>query len=358
MAELIRSGPHERTFGDSGVVHAVTSIDDVARASGVSTATVSRALRGLPHVSESTRTRIREIADELGYVASSSASGLASGRTMAMGLVAPSVSRWFYTTVIEGVDAVLREANYDLILYNLASRGGDRERVFHRSILRKRTDALIAVGMDFAPDEREQLLSVGHPVVMIGGPVKGLRHIGIDERRVARAATEHLIALGHRDIAHLGGNDDDGLNRAVPRERRLGFLDAMGAANLPVNDDWLLSGRFSLTSSRAVVAQLFARPGPRPTAIFASSDEMAMGAMLAAYDSGIAIPRDLSVIGIDNHDLAASFGLTTIAQDPYEHGTRGARILLDDLAGRPLASKRWLKADAKLLLRASTARPS
>jgi LacI family repressor for deo operon, udp, cdd, tsx, nupC, and nupG len=334
----------------------VTSIDDVARASGVSIATVSRALRGLPNVSEPTRERIRGIADELGYVASSSASGLASGRTLTMGLVAPSVSRWFYTTVIEGVDAALREANYDMILYNLASRGGDRERVFHRSILRKRTDALIAVGMDFSADEREQLLTVGHPLMMIGGPVRGLRHIGIDERGVARAATRHLIDLGHRDIAHLGGDDDEGLNRRVPEDRRSGFVDAMRGAGIHVPEERLLSGHFSLAASRDVMNEVFARPGPRPTAVFASSDEMAIGTILAAGDAGLRVPGDLSVIGIDNHDLGASFGLTTMAQDPYEHGERGARILLAELAGGAPAKTTSLRANAVLLERNSTAR--
>ena len=337
-------------------MQAVTSIDDVARASGVSIATVSRALRGLPNVSEPTRARIRGIADELGYVASSSASGLASGRTLTMGLVAPSVSRWFYTTVIEGVDAALRQANYDMILYNLASRGGDRERVFHRSILRKRTDALIAVGMDFSADEREQLLTVGHPLMMIGGPVRGLRHIGIDERGVAQTATQHLLDLGHRDIAHLGGDDDEGLNRRVPEDRTTGFLETMRTAGITVPPDRLLSGHFSLPASRDVMNQVFARPGPRPTAVFASSDEMAIGTILAAGDSGIRVPQELSVIGIDNHDLAASFGLTTMAQDPYEHGERGARILLSELAGGAHPSKTSLKAKAELLIRNSTAR--
>ena len=335
----------------------VTSIDDVAHASGVSIATVSRALRGLPNVSEATRQRIQGIADELGYVASSSASGLASGRTLAMGVVAPSVSRWFYTTVIEGIDSALRDANYDMILYNLASRGGDRERVFHRSILRKRTDALIAVGMDFTAAEREQLLSLGHPTIMIGGPVRGIRHIGIEERGVAQEATEYLINLGHRDIAHIGGDDDEGLNRQVPLGRRRGFLDAMKAAGIPTRDDWMMSGGFSLQVSRAVINELLDRPGPRPTAIFANSDEMAIGAMLAAMDHGISIPAELSVIGIDNHDLSESFGLTTMAQDPYEQGSLGARILLDDLTGGPLSRKTSVRATARLLRRRSTAPP-
>jgi len=245
-----------------------------------------------------------------------------------------------------------------MILYNLASRGGDRERVFHRSILRKRTDALIAVGMDFSADEREQLLTVGHPLMMIGGPVRGIRHIGVDERAVARAATQHLLDLGHRDIAHLGGDDDEGLNRRVPEDRRSGFLDAMTSAGIAVPEERLLSGHFTLPASRDVMNEFFGRPGRRPTAVFASSDEMAIGTILAAGDSGLRVPEDISVIGIDNHDLAESFGLTTMAQDPYEHGERGARILLDELANGPRARAISLRAKAELLVRTSTAPPA
>ena len=308
-------------------------------------------------MSDSTRSRIQGVADRLGYVASSSASGLASGRTLAMGVVAPSVSRWFYTTVLEGIDAALRDANYDMILYNLASRGGDRERVFHRSILRKRTDALIAIGMDFSADEREQLLSLGHPTIMIGGPVRGIRHVGIDERGVARAATDYLIRLGHREIAHLGGDDDEGLNREVPNGRRNGYRDALEAAGIVPHEEWMVSGRFSLTASREVTRELLGRPGPRPTAIFANSDEMAIGAILAAGDMGLRVPQDISVMGIDNHDLSESFGLTTMAQDPYEQGRLGARILLDDLSGGPLSRKTSVRAQAHLIERTSTAAP-
>ena len=332
----------------------MTSIDDVARAAGVSTATVSRALRGLPNVSEPTRARIKAIAEELGYVASSNASGLASGRTDTIGVAVPSVSRWFYTTVLEGVDAALREANFDMILYNLASRDGDRERAFHRSLLRKRTDGLIAVGVDFTGPEREQLLSVGHPIIAIGGPVPGIRNIGVDDRAVARLATEHLIGLGHRDILHLGGADDEGLNKRLPVDRRQGFLDAMESAKLPVRDEWLLTGKFSPEVSREVMAEVFATAGPRPTAVFASSDEMAFGVMLAAQQAGIRVPDDVSVIGIDNHDMSVTYGLTTMAQDPYVHGMLGARLLLDELRdGRP-TRRTSIRADAELLVRSST----
>jgi DNA-binding LacI/PurR family transcriptional regulator len=337
-------------------VSAVTGIEEVARATGVSTATVSRALRGLPNVSEKTRARVRTAADELGYVASSSASGLASGRTRAMGVVVPSVSRWFYTTVLAGVDAELRAASYDMILFNLGGPGGDRERVFHRSILRKRTDALLALCLDFTADERFELASTGHPTIVVGGPVRGLRSVGIDERGTARRATEYLIGLGHREIAHLGGQDEEGLNRQVPVGRMHGFEDALRIAGIPARPDWIIPGHFSLPSSRAAINALLDRPGPRPTAVFAGSDEMAIGAILAAHDHGLAVPGDLSVIGIDNHDFAESFGLTTMAQDPFEQGAVAARILLDELGGASPRA-RSLRMPVTLIERVSAAPP-
>lgn len=334
----------------------MTGIDDVARASGVSTATVSRALRGLPNVSEHTRERIRLTAEKLGYVPSSSASGLATGRTKAMGVVVPSVSRWFYTSVLEGIDAELRAASYDLILFNLGGRNGDRDRVFHRSILRKRTDALIALCLDFTDDEREQLLLTQHPVIIVGGPVRGLRHIGIDERAVARKATEHLIGLGHRRILHIGGEDDDGLNQRVPLARRQGYRDAMTAAGLEVRPGWSLQGKFSLGRSRDAVARFLSTSDTRPTAIFAASDAMAVGAMLAVREHGLSVPHDISVIGIDDDDLAAPFGLTTMAQDPYAQGRTAVGLLLDELAGKP-GRVTSVRAPAHLVVRTSTAPP-
>ncbi len=273
-----------------------------------------------------------------------------------MGVVVPSVSRWFYTTVIEGVDAELRAASYDMILFNLGGHRGDRERVFHRSILRKRTDALLAMCLDFTAEERHQLASLGHPTIVVGGPVKGLRSVGIDEKSTARAATEHLIQLGHTAIAHVGGEDEEGLNRQVPVGRLHGFQQAMRSAGLPVRQDWIIPGGFSLPASRAAMGELLDRPGPRPTAVFAASDEMAFGVILAAQDRGLSVPGDLSVIGIDNHDYAESFGLTTMAQNPFDQGATATRILLDELAGAD-ARNRSLRCPVELIVRNSTAAP-
>ncbi|GAA4174113.1 LacI family DNA-binding transcriptional regulator [Gryllotalpicola koreensis] len=333
----------------------MTSIDDVARASGVSTATVSRALRGLPNVSAATREAVLATADALGYVVSSSASGLATGRTLAMGVVVPNVSRWFYATVLEGIDAELRRVGYDTILFNLGLKGEDRERVFHRSILRKRTDAVIALCLDFTPSEREQLASLGHPTIVVGGPVNGLRHLGIDELAVARAATDHLIGLGHRAIGHLAGHPEHGLNKRVPRRRRRGYELAMAAAGLPVRPEWIEPSDFDIAGGREAALRMLGRSS-RPTALFAASDEMAIGAILAARELGIEVPGELSVVGIDNHALAETFGLTTIAQDPFGQGRLAAELMLAELAGEPPRTD-LIDVPTALIERASTAPP-
>ncbi len=334
----------------------MTSIDDVARASGVSTATVSRALRGLPNVSPATREVVRQAADDLGYVPSAGAAGLASGRTLAMGAVVPSVSRWFYTAVLEGVDHELRAASYDLILFNLGGRGGDRSRVFHRSILRKRTDALVALCLDFNAEERRQLTSTGHPTIVVGGPVRGLRHIGIDDLGVAHAGTRHLIDLGHADIALLAGEDEEGLNRSVPRARRAGWERALTSAGLPVRQDRVLLGRFDVETSRRAIDAMLDADEPHPTAIFAGSDEMAMGAMLSLWAHGLQVPRDISVVGIDGHPLSRAFSFSTFAQDPFAQGAAAARMLLDVLAGRRTAP-RSVRHPVRFVDRGSTAPP-
>ena len=131
--------------------HTGVSIEDVAAAAGVSTATVSRAVRGLPKVSPATREKILEVAGNLGYVASSSASGLATGRTKTIGVLAPFVSRWFFSKAIEGADRELHARHYNLSLFNLGGHGSNRERLFSKTMVYKQIDALLVLCMALSP---------------------------------------------------------------------------------------------------------------------------------------------------------------------------------------------------------------
>lgn len=330
-------------------------IDDVAASLGVSTATVSRALRGLPGVSEETRARVTTAAAALGYVPSSAARGLATGRTMAMGVLVPAINRWYFSAVLDGVDRRLRAAGYDLIVFSLGGSGANRERVFHRSILRKRIDALLVMCMHLTEEERLALQELEYPSISVGGALEGVRHVGIDDARAAADAVEYLISLGHTSIAHMRGGGSFDIDFEVPRLREQAFRRTMQLHGLAVREEWSAFGDFRFTTARVAALTLLADPTDRPTAVFCSSDEMAFGVLRAAAELGIDVPGELSVIGIDDHEFAEPMGLTTIRQDPEDQGAFAADLLLGELTRGAAADYPPSRPHA-LVERASTGR--
>jgi LacI family repressor for deo operon, udp, cdd, tsx, nupC, and nupG len=335
----------------------VPGINEVALLAGVSTATVSRALSGNGHVSASTKSRVKAAAFELGYVVSSNASSLATGRTKNIGVVIPFLNRWFFSSVVEGAEQSLLSHGYDLTLYNLSGSGDERRSVFEHFLLRKRVDAVIAVSLELSANEVASLLDMNKPIVGVGGPLPGVQTLSIDDVRVARLATEHLLSLGHRAIAHIGGNDDVELDFHLPTNRRVGYEAALGASGIPVDPELFAEADFTLQGGYRAAKQLLGNPRKRPTAVFAASDEMAIGTILAARDLGLNVPNDVSVIGVDDHELAEFFGLSTVAQYPAEQGRRAVEILMDQLhpARRTPAENFPLRFE--LIVRSSTSAP-
>jgi DNA-binding LacI/PurR family transcriptional regulator len=336
----------------------VPGIEEVARRAGVSAATVSRALSGRGPVSAATRERVREAADELGYVVSSSASALATGRMRNVGVVIPFLNKWFYGAVLEGAESALLAHGYDLTLYNLGGSVDERRSVFEHFLLRKRVDAVIAVSLELTENEVQRLHDMHKPMVGVGGPLPGVRTLSIDDIAVSRLATEHLIGLGHRRIAHIGGDRSLEMDFHVPTNRRLGYEAALGAAGIPAGDAWYRTGNFTIQGGHAAATELLGSRHDRPTAIFAASDEMAIGAILAARDLGLDVPRDISVVGIDDHDLAPFFGLTTVAQYPTLQGRMAVDVLMTELhPGHPEPESFDTPLPFDLVVRSSTAPP-
>jgi LacI family transcriptional regulator, repressor for deo operon, udp, cdd, tsx, nupC, and nupG len=336
--------------------HTGVSIEDVAADAGVSTATVSRAVRGLPRVSPATREKILAVAESLGYVASSSASGLATGRTKTIGVLAPFVSRWFFSKAIEGADRELHARQYNLSLFNLGGHGSNRERLFSKTMVYKQIDALLVLCMALSHDEIEHLQKIDIPLVIVGGHVEECPYIGIDDYAAASTAVRHLIDLGHTDIALLHGDDETDLNFDVPRVRIQAFQDVMHGAGLPVRPEWDVWGDFTVHSGQEAFRRLWAVAGPKPTALFCASDEMAMGVIFEANKAGVRVPEDLSVIGIDDHDFSDAMGLTTVGQHPDQQAELGTKMLLDELNGMA-GSVHSVVAPHRLIVRRTTAPP-
>jgi len=288
------------------------SIEDVARRAGVSIATVSRALRGLPDVATATRDRVLAAAAELDYVASPFAARLASGRTNTVGLVVPFISRWYFGEVIDAVETTLRMAGFDLLLYNLGDEAG-RARFFERMPMRKRVDAVLIASLVLAENEIDALLTLGCPLGSLGLEHDNFLSTSIDDAAGARVAAQHLLALGHRRIATIGGDPDDPMRITPPLRRREGFRSALREAGIEPDPQLEQLGYFTLAGGLEACDRLLALP-ERPTAIFAESDEMAFGAIRSLRLHGLRVPEDVALIGFDDHVTAEVLDLSTIRQ--------------------------------------------
>lgn len=340
-------------------------IADVARAAGVSTATVSRALRGLPNVTEATRERVRAVAEALGYVASPSAASLASGRTRTIGLISPWINRWFFANVIEGAERELRRHGFDVLLYTFDARRRTARPRVDPDVLRRRVDGVLVVGMPLADDEVVALQSLEVPMVCVGWGRPADVTVRLDDHGTATTAVRHLLDLGHRRIAHVTGSADDVAPESPPVRRAQGWRDALVEAGAVTGGDLdalLVRADFRIAGARAAVLPLLTEratgqgAGADVTAVLAASDEMAMGVVLAARDVGLAVPQDLSVMGIDGHDLGELVGLTTMAQPAAEQGATAARMVLDMSADVPVPRETIVAT--VLVRRTSTAPPS
>ncbi|TAM92355.1 MAG: LacI family transcriptional regulator [Jatrophihabitans sp.] len=328
------------------------SIEDVARLAGVSIATVSRALRGLPDVATATRDRVLDAATELHYVASPFAARLASGRTATVGLVVPWVNRWFFAEVIDKVETALRTSGYDLLLYNLGDARG-RGRFFEQLPMRKRVDAMLIASLVMDEQEFTALGALPYPVGLLGMRRPGFLSTCIDDVAGARTAVEHLLERGHRRIGLIGGDADDPMRYTPPLSRHDGYRDALAAAGIEADPQLEAVGYFTVEGGAEAAARLLALPH-RPSAIFAESDEMAYGALRSIARAGLRVPEDVAVIGFDDHVLAELMDLSTIRQPVAAQALDITTRLLAAVADPDLVDTEAVTMPTELIVRATT----
>jgi DNA-binding LacI/PurR family transcriptional regulator len=334
----------------------VSAIGDVARAAGVSKSTASRALSGRGYVSAGTRDRVVEVAQSMGFVASTNAASLKSGQTRNVGVVIPFLNRWFFAELLEGIESALIAAGYDLTLYQVSPNSEQRRKLFEYFLVRKRVDAIVAIGIALTPPEVERLTALGKPIVGIGGEIEGIATLSIDDVGVSRIMTEHVIELGHTRIMHFAGDLTEKMDFGVHAQRLRGYHDAMADAGLEAS---YRETAFTTPGGYALAHAVLADAATRPTAIVAGCDEVAIGAIVAARELGIRVPEDLSVTGVDDHDLAEMFALTTVRQSPDRQGALAVELIMDELV-RSVPARRGspLAFPVEVVVRSSTAAPS
>lgn len=334
------------------------TIEDVAARAGVSVATVSRALRGLPNVAPTTRDKVRTVALELGYRPDPNASRLAAKRTNTVGFGVPLLGTWYFSNVVAGAEAVCSAEGYDVLLLAIGSAEARHRTVTGTGPLHRRVDGLLLVDVRLDDDEVAVFATTGATIVTVGDRYDAFPSVAIDDAAGAEDAVQHLIDLGHRSIGIIGDLPGVALEFHVPGARRTGYQAALRRAGIAVRPDHDVPGNFSVEGGYEAMVQLLART-PRPTAVFAMCDEMAIGALAAARDHGLSVPNDLSIVGFDDHEMAAAVGLTTVHQPVSEIGALAARAMLERLdapAGSP-PPPRHVYVPTHLAVRATTAPP-
>ena len=269
-------------------------------------------------------------------------------------MIVPLLAKWFFAEVIAAAGRVLNREGYDVLLTEL-STAELRSGFFASPRLRGRTDGALVVALQLGPDEVAALEAEGQEVALVGLEREGASSVRVDDRAGGRAATRHLVNLGHERVAFLGIADAPGstLGGVPPAERLLGYRDAVTEAGLPVDPSLELAAENTVDGGAAAMASLLTAAEP-PTALVAASDELAFGALATLRGAGLGVPQDFSVVGYDNHELARAVGLTTVDHGVADQGRLAAEALVAALAGAPAVVGR---IEPRLVVRGSTAPP-
>ena len=320
----------------------------------MSITTVSRVLNdtGYPMRPE-TRQRVLEAIDALDFRPSPLARGLLGKSTRTIALIIPDISNPYYPLLSRGVEDVASEQDYTVIFCN-TDRKLAKLRSYLEVLREKQADGIIFAGGGIESDgESIQLEELGGPVVLVGRHRWPFPSVQVNNLAAAYEATSHLLGLGHRRIAFLGGPR----NLTSARDRLKGYRQAMEELSDGVTEELIQGGDFAFESGYRLTVSILDNASRKPTALFAANDQMALGAMSAAFDLGIDVPNELAVVGFDDVPAGRYVrpSLTTIALPTYEMGASAARLLLRTLAGEPVEHPLYLPT--RLVVRQSSGKP-
>lgn len=312
----------------------MTTIKDVAKLAGVSTATVSRVLSNPEIVSTDTRNKILSTIEETGYVTNTLARNLRSQKSYSVLVLVPNIANPFFAEILQGIELVAHQNKYR-ILFGDTQYDEERESAYAELVLNKQADGVISLGRAM-PSFTESIKkrNINLPIVMgcEFGEKDGPTTVCIDNAQAAFEACEHLIELGHKNIAFINGPKQS----AISSERLSGYLKALNKHKLPHNDKAIVYGDFTMESGKTCVQKLI-EENDAFSALFTANDEMAIGAIQGLSENNLSVPEDVSVVGFDDIPFAAfcTPTLTTIRQPRQAMGTKLMEILLAQINGEP-----------------------
>lgn len=302
------------------------TIYDVAREANVSMATVSRVVNGNPNVKPTTRKKVHEVIERLGYRPNAVARGLASKKTTTVGVIIPDISSIFYAELARGIEDIATMYKYNIILSN-SDQNQDKEFRLLNTMLGKQVDGIVFMSGNVTDEHVKELQKSEVPIVLAASIEESetIPSVNIDYEQAAYDATKDLIERDHRIIAYVSPPMNEPINGV---KKLVGYKRALIEANIPYKEELVLEGDYTYDSGIEAFNKL-TELEDRPTAIFVGSDEMALGVIHGAQDQGINIPNDIEIIGFDNTRLATMVRpqLTTVVQPMYDIGAVSMRLL-------------------------------
>jgi DNA-binding LacI/PurR family transcriptional regulator len=318
--------------GGGAVKTRTISIATVAAEAGVGVGTVSRVLNGSGQVSEATRKRVQSTIERLDYRPLRSASSLSKGRTDAVGIMVSVITRPSVMARLGGVIDVLNDAGLDAVMFNVENRA-QLDRHLSSMIEQRRVDGIISISLGIPKERIARIKKLNIPVVLVDNSLSNLPCVYIDDVAGGKMATEHLLSLGHQRIGFVGDNSKADLGMSASEDRYAGYLMALEQAGIEPDFDLVARGPHSSEAAAVLTSALLEIGKHRPTAVFASSDTLAVGAIEAARQHGLDIPGDLAVIGFDNLEISTILDISTVSQPLLASGIKGALKMVSLLDG-------------------------
>lgn len=332
---------------------AAATIRDVAKHAGVGVGTVSRVLNESKFVSETTRRKVLAAIEALNYSPNLAARRLSRGKTMTLGVIVPFFTSPSVVRRLQGVISELTDSNYDLVLFDVERAG--KQRAFLRQIVRRElVDGLLIISLTPTDEDIDAFEEANVPVVLVDAHHPLLSRVVVDNVYGGYVATKHLINLGHRQIGYLSDLMDSPFNGPV-KARYQGYRQALAEAGIPFEPRYHRAGVLSREEAKCMALEMFREEDP-PTAVFAYCDIQAIGIIDALTELNLNVPKDVSVVGFDNIEIAEFVQLTTIRQALYRSGVRGTELILSEMES-PTDTPTEIKLPIELVVRNTTAPP-
>ncbi|WP_027339852.1 LacI family DNA-binding transcriptional regulator [Halonatronum saccharophilum] len=308
------------------------TIYDVAEWADVGIGTVSRVLNNSERVSDKTREKVLEAIKELNYQPNAMARGLALQKTGSIGVIVPCFTHHFFVEVLKGVQEELQQIDLDLVLFNVENKE-QKDKHIDRILKERRVDGVLAITLSMTKKEVKRFKDLNLPLVLVNDLQDEVSSIFVNDFSGAKEAIEYLIDLGHKKIAFLNGS----LRSKQAKERLRGVKAGFKAKGLKLDENLYKEGQFTEESGYKLMEQLLKETKDRwPSAVFAASDNQAIGALQAIEESGLKVPEDFALIGYDNIELARYLKLTTVSQPMTKMGRLGVEILAKEINSKQL----------------------